>query len=92
MRAPLEPKPLSPKKPPSEGGRGEAILIGVLLPLLVAASWFGYAVYDRTLHPRELTAKDEAPSLIDDVAGFFGGKAAAAPAEPVPGRSEEHTS
>ena len=86
MRAPLEPKPLPPKKPSSQGANGEAILIGILLPVLVAAAWFGYAVYDRTLHPRELTAKDEAPSLIDDVAGFFGGKTAPATvAEPVPG-------
>ena len=84
MRAPLEPKPLPRKKPTSGGSHGEAILIGILLPVLVAAAWFGYAVYDRTLHPRELTAKDEAPSLIDDVAGFFGGKAVAV-AEPVPG-------
>ncbi|NCA02985.1 MAG: hypothetical protein EBS87_12685, partial [Sphingomonadaceae bacterium] len=86
MRAPLEPKPLPPKKPSSDRGQGEAILIGILLPVLVAAAWFGYAVYDRTLHPRELAGADGAPSLIDDVAGFFGGKAAPATvAETVPG-------
>ena len=44
MRAPLEPKPLPPKKPSSQGANGEAILIGILLPVLVAAAWFGYAV------------------------------------------------
>ncbi len=83
MRAPLEPKPL-PKKPKSGSGHGEAILIGVLLPVLLAAAWFGYAVFDRTLHPRTLASQDDAPSVIDNVAGFFGQKPTVAVAEPVP--------
>ena len=35
MRAPLEPKPLPRKKPAAEGSHGEAILIGILLPVTV---------------------------------------------------------
>jgi len=86
MRAPLEPKPLPTKKPTSGGGHTEALLIGILLPVLLAAGWFGYAVYDRALHPRVPTGKDEAPSLVDDVAGFFGKPATpAAVAETTPG-------
>jgi len=84
MRAPLEPKPLPTKKPKSGSGHGEAILIGILLPVLLAAAWFGYAVFDRTLHPRTLASQDDTPSVIDNVAGFFGHKPTVAVAEPVP--------
>jgi hypothetical protein len=45
-------------------------IIGILFPILVVGSWFGWQVYQRTVAQSKLPPKAER-GLIDDLAGIF---------------------